>query len=732
VKRLAVGLFATTAACLGQRPIALPDPGAMQSAIFVVQVEGKDPLLYASPIVSSRSSMPSFAAPSSATLTLLYYAVTLDQLAIREGKLQLATATDMETRPLPKADVVSTAMADRDPIAWSTVDASATPQLRMPITPLADCIARRGCFQDVRPFEGRDCFAPCPLDPSIPTPPAPPLMLPCPSGWAETSTRGIAYCEPPPRVRAPCGSDEAQWIDSASCVHVGPPCPAGDFADGLPAGAIYVKSGVMPGGTGSSTSPITLDEALLRAQPGSIIALAKGTYDGPIRFSVRVRIVGACTQGTQIVRTASDHEAITAIQPLSLEQLTISSDETALGIEGGSTVGLENVVLIGGLRSVPDASAGFPVAALRDGTLTGTSVVFHNLDYRSIETNGGQGLRLARAVLMNPIQTSSRAALAAIYSSRAPTTIQLEDVVLLGANWGVFAWSGTLVTMRRALIQDFYDYALYAGADGSIHAEDLVIDRQAPDHVDLTGLKLNPRGRLDLVRMRIRTNGYTLYSDGGSADLQDVIVLPSSGPGCFVTRADSQVPPTISFRRMLSSRCASYGVSSVGTLRLEDAQIFGSDMGLELLASSSTSIARTLIADSRSRGLCAKDNAFAFATDLDIERTQNASTVVTCPDLVLAALLDCPDPRTENAPVSTIGGGVAAASTECATLELQRFLFADNLDSGLYVYPSAKISARDGSFAHNLIGVRATGISVADVFDRVLFDGDAEAVAGPP
>src|SRR5262245_48240963 len=83
---------------------------------------------------------------------------------------------------------------------------------------------------------------------STPTPPAPPeapapaTLTPCPMGWREIAPAGpdeVATCDPWP-VGGPldCPSiDEAHFPGEPGCSRIGTACPAGEWADDLPAGA---------------------------------------------------------------------------------------------------------------------------------------------------------------------------------------------------------------------------------------------------------------------------------------------------------------------------------------------------------------------------------------------------------------------------------------------------------------------------------------------------------------
>ncbi len=136
--------------------------------------------------------------------------------------------------------------------------------------------------------------------------PSPPVLTPCPPGWrVAAGDDGIEVCEPfASDAPADCADYEVDLPGQGGCAPLDD-CPAGDFSEALPSDVrvIYVRPGPT-GGDGSEAAPYgTISEALVRAEVGDVIALAKGTYDTLIRLPAGVTLHGACAAETILTTT---------------------------------------------------------------------------------------------------------------------------------------------------------------------------------------------------------------------------------------------------------------------------------------------------------------------------------------------------------------------------------------------------------------------------------------------
>lgn len=144
--------------------------------------------------------------------------------------------------------------------------------------------------------------------PAAPALPMPPVLTPCADGWREMQADrpgDPAWCNPWPAAgRMICAGAKAHFPGEAGCADVGPACPSGDWPADLPAGAsiIYVQAGAAPGGTGAMDAPFAaIAAATAAAAAGTVIALAKGTYDEQVRLPGGVELWGACAAETAVV-----------------------------------------------------------------------------------------------------------------------------------------------------------------------------------------------------------------------------------------------------------------------------------------------------------------------------------------------------------------------------------------------------------------------------------------------
>ena len=142
------------------------------------------------------------------------------------------------------------------------------------------------------------------------TAPIPPALVDwdsCPSGWSAVRDGDVVACEPwSTRPAVACPDGEAWFVGGDACEPVGAACPAGEYADDLPTSGsvLHVRAGAAAGGDGSTASPLgTVAAALARADAGTTIAIAKGTYvEDALEVPAGVDVIGACAAET-LLRT---------------------------------------------------------------------------------------------------------------------------------------------------------------------------------------------------------------------------------------------------------------------------------------------------------------------------------------------------------------------------------------------------------------------------------------------
>lgn len=145
-----------------------------------------------------------------------------------------------------------------------------------------------------------------PTPPELPEDPALPQWE-CPLGWRsvrDPEEADISLCDPwPEGGPRDCADGEAHFPGEHGCTRIGPTCPAGMFAEGLPdEGVLYVQAGAKAGGDGSMPRPFGtiqdgLDAASSRTE--TILALSKGAFiEAALHVSKPVLLWGACAAET--------------------------------------------------------------------------------------------------------------------------------------------------------------------------------------------------------------------------------------------------------------------------------------------------------------------------------------------------------------------------------------------------------------------------------------------------
>src|SRR5687768_12626701 len=147
-----------------------------------------------------------------------------------------------------------------------------------------------------------------PFGRSVAAEPEPPHLGPCPPGWRSIDRAPLAtVCDPYPASGfTVCPVGEAHFPGTDGCERLGPPCPAGPFADPETvhhyaelgaSGAVYVAPG-STSGDGTREHPFGSVEEAAVGRP-YVIVLAKGTYP-PVIADEPLRLIGACPEETRI------------------------------------------------------------------------------------------------------------------------------------------------------------------------------------------------------------------------------------------------------------------------------------------------------------------------------------------------------------------------------------------------------------------------------------------------
>ena len=333
-------------------------------------------------------------------------------------------------------------------------------------------------------------FVTCPW-PAAPV--APPVMTPCPAGWREvpaTDPDGAPTCDPwPDGGRHTCADDEAHFPGEPARSRVGSPCPTGDWADDLPASdVVFVRAGAPSGGDGTRGSPFsTIAEATAAADPGTTIALGKGSYDESVRLGPGCTLWGACVALTVVDRSvASDSDAaieVTGADTM-VRNLLVTGQSPGLVAAGAATsLEIEDVIVAG--------------ASVRGVRVTGgATVTAHDLVVRDTAGSALDGTR-GRGV-------------------------QVEE--------------GATVTLRRAAVERNRHIGVFVTDAGStLTMTDVVVAEtreQTSDGEHGVGLHVQSGGQVDATRIALERNlaaGAMAGSAGTMLRLTDAVVRDTLG-----------------------------------------------------------------------------------------------------------------------------------------------------------------------------------------------------------
>lgn len=367
-----------------------------------------------------------------------------------------------------------------------------------------------------------------------PEPPAPPQLAPCPAGWRLDGD----VCDPwPAGGHATCAADEAHFPGEPGCARIGAACPAGDWPEGLPAGAtvVYVRAGAGPGGAGTTASPYgTVGEALAAAPAGAVVAIARGTYDEVVVLGGRT-LWGACVAETTLTSSAA------------------AGSSGVVTISGPGAV-VRNLRITGERPGVRAATAGAAV----------------ELRHVLVEGTVENGLRVRTATLVG------------------------ENVVVRGTRVrpdgalgrGLSATEGAQVTLTRAAFEDNRDVGLMIADTATlVRLEDVAIRDTEPDASTEEyggGIWAQTGSRLEAARLVVENNrqaGIAFVSAGTTAVLDDLVVRDTRGQASdaklgFGIFAGTGVDLTVTGALVERNRLAGVDVYDASTvLRLTDSVV---------------------------------------------------------------------------------------------------------------------------------------------------------------
>ncbi|NIS34287.1 MAG: hypothetical protein GWN73_34305, partial [Actinobacteria bacterium] len=355
---------------------------------------------------------------------------------------------------------------------------------------------------------------------------------------------GIDVCEPwPESGRADCGPNEFHLPGTAGCAGVGPACPAGEFAEGLPAtGVLYVTAAGTgdPAADGSRARPFeSIEAALAVASPDSTIALSRGEHvlvDG-LRLESAITVVGACAEATVVRNEPEEPVAGAALQT------TVKLVAAGAGIRGLRITGDRAGVLVNATGTTIEGVIVDEAYGLGVGIVAGADVVVRDvLVQRTRPTVGG---RFGRAVNVDGGAQASIERVAfrdnhevAMSVADATTAVSLTSAVIADTlPRAENDWFGRALTVQEAtarveasaLEHNRHDAVFVE--DGSFEMVDSVLRDTEPQRTEThygTGiLAAGSDVTLRRVRLERNTSAGVLVSRGTTLEAEDVVVLES-------------------------------------------------------------------------------------------------------------------------------------------------------------------------------------------------------------
>jgi hypothetical protein len=292
-------------------------------------------------------------------------------------------------------------------------------------------------------------------------------------------------CDPYPEDGpTECALGEAHFPGEAGCAAVGDPCPSGPFADDLPSDAplIYVDAAATAGGDGSLATPYAAlsEVGWTSLAPGSVVALAGGSYEGAISLRPGVELVGACAAETVLTGLSA---------PVPGVVMTTGAGEPAV------------------LRNLRIASPPQVGIRVESGALTVDGVV--------VDDAVGAGLYVDGAGVTVEVRSSVFAAGRSIDGD-------------LG--FGILVSEGS-VDASRAFFDGNLEGGVYVSGDGAeVHLADVAIEDVRPreaDGLSGRGVTVDGGGRVEadgLWIVRAHEAGFLAGGEGTEAILADVVI----------------------------------------------------------------------------------------------------------------------------------------------------------------------------------------------------------------
>ena len=358
----------------------------------------------------------------------------------------------------------------------------------------------------------------------LPDPPMPPVLTPCPAGWAEIDLGDGSpiTCDPYPAPPvAPCGRGEAHFVGEPGCAPIGPPCPVDGWPTDLPSDRpiLYVSALAGPGGDGTLAAPYTaITDAIAASPPSAVIAVAPGTYTGSLVLdTVGLSIAGACMD---VIIEGSMRNPVINMRSSTAEL----SNLTLIGGREG-LIAWESTVQLRSIEIAPGATELLQAAVWgRASTITADSLVLRGPMNDGLIATTDASIELRRALIDGAMQSG----VSLTNSSMSAESTALRDYGLADATGSaIFSHGVSELTLSSSAIENGLGEPVLTADESQITIVDSTIvgpplDADAP----LGGTAVIGPGSLTLERVSISRlrGGGIIVAVGARLDARDVVV----------------------------------------------------------------------------------------------------------------------------------------------------------------------------------------------------------------
>lgn len=380
------------------------------------------------------------------------------------------------------------------------------------------------------------------LEVASPAPPAVPQLTPCPAGWREVADPDdpeLVTCDPWPEGGRPrCGELEAFFPGEQGCVAIGPPCPEGDWPEGLPDDVTvrWVTPDAPTVGPCSFEAPCgSLERAMTVARDGEIIALSKGTFTAAAGVDKAVTVWGACVGQTRIAPLRAPMALWVSGAGATIRNVSVETDASALAVfDSPEPVTLEAIWIESSARVA---------LSIENSVVHGRDLVIANTSASGFEGGFGVQVVFGSEAVLERVSVQAAEVLGVLVGEESSLT--LRDAELVDVGWapesrGIEVTPGSSAVLERTIVSGTHGMGVNL-IDAALTASDLVIRSTSPDEDGASGSALVAFGSTVGLSRVVAEDGAMValdLQDGSDLVASDLVVRdtrehPSTGYGGY-------------------------------------------------------------------------------------------------------------------------------------------------------------------------------------------------------